>query len=154
MATYPNEQHPADSAVRELNGMTDQATGLAYIARGTNANGTPPYEVQYNRRLRRQNQILAALRQGMVVDEGALAIGVYPISYTLAGVRKSFDGATGVAIPDDCEHKVYLDANNLLQVAASFPANVATYLPLATVVTAAGQTTIVDERVLTLFAVS
>ena len=154
MATYPNEQHPDDAAIRELNGTTDTETGLAYIARGTNANSTPAYEVQYNRRLLRQNRILAALRQGMVVDESDLKIGVYPIRYTLGVTRKSFAGATGVAVPDDAERKIYLDSSNQLQVAASFPAGVSTYLPLATVVTAAGQMTISDERVAVIFQVA
>lgn len=153
MATYPSEQYPSEAVVLALNGQTEEATGLAYIARGTNANSTPSYEVQYNRRLQRQNGILAALRQGAVVDEGALNIGVYPIRYTLGAVRKSFEGATTVGVPDDATRVVYLDSSNNLQVAASFPGDVATYLPLATVVTAAGSMTITDERVLALFTV-
>lgn len=154
MPTYPNEQYPEDAAILALNGQSDQATGLDYIARGVNANSTPPYEVQYNRRLQRQNRMLAALRQGMVVDEGSLTIGVYPIDYTLGGVRKSFGGATGVSVPDDDTQKVYLDANNTLQVAASFPGDISTFLPLATVVAAGGEMSITDERVLTLFTVA
>ena len=153
MPTYPNEQYPSEAATLGLNGQVDPPTGLDYIARGVNANSAPSYEVQFNRRLSRQNQILAALRQGMVVDEGGLKIGVYPLQYTLGGVRKSFDGATGVAVPDNSVQKVYLDASNVLQLAASFPGNVTTYLPLATVVASGGSLSITDERASALFTV-
>jgi hypothetical protein len=82
----------------------------------------------------------------MVVDEGDLKIGVYPLSYTIAGVRKSFDGATGVAITDDTSVVVYLDANAVLQTAATWPADPTTYMPLATVSAASGVLSIVDRR--------
>lgn len=153
MPTYPSEQYPPDATILALDGQVDAATGLSYIARGTNANSAPSYEIQYNRRLQRLNSFLAALRQGSVVDEGSLKIGVFPISYTLGSTRKSFDGATGVSVPDDATRKVYLDSSNALQIAASFPTNLSTFLPLATIVTAAGSMTITDERVLALFTV-
>ena len=153
MVVYPNEANPADAAVLLLDGQIDSATGLPYIARGVNANSSPSYEVQYNRRLLRQNGILAVLRQGMVVDEGSLNIGVYPIVYTLGGTRKGFDGATGVAIPDASARVVYLDSSNSLQVATSFPMDISTYLPLASVEASGGALTITDERALTLFTV-
>ncbi|GJM25995.1 MAG: hypothetical protein DHS20C16_24100 [Phycisphaerae bacterium] len=153
MPTYPNESYPADATTLALNGQVDVATGLPYLARGINANSQPSYEVQYNRRQQRQNGILGALRQGMVVDEGSLNIGVYPIAYTLSSTRKSFDGATGVAVADDTTHKVYIDSSNALQVAASYPGGVTSYLPLATVVAASGTLTIQDDRALMLFAV-
>ena len=154
MPTYPNEQYPPEATTLALNGQVDQLTGLAYIARGTNANSSPSYEIQYNRRLQRQNGILAALREGAVVDEGSLKIGVYPINYTLGATRKSFEGATGVSVPDDATRQVYIDASNNLQVAASFPGDLSTFLPLATVVTSAGSMTITDERAATLFTVA
>jgi hypothetical protein len=153
MPTYPNESYPAEATTLVLNGQVDVATGLPYLARGINANSQPSYEVQYNRRQQRQNGILSALRQGMIVDEGSLKIGIYPIAYTLGSTRKSFDGATGVAVADDATHKVHIDSSNALQVAASYPAGVTGYLPLATVVAADGALTIQDDRVLTLFAV-
>ena len=153
MAIYPNEAYPADGVVAALNGQVDAGTGLAYIARGVNGNSSPPYEIQYNRRLLRQNRMLAVLRQGMVVDEGGLKIGVYPIKYTLGGARKSFDGATGVGVPDNATRVVYLDSANQLQVALAFPASLATFLPLATVVTAGGVMSVTDERAMVLYAV-
>lgn len=154
MPTYPNEQFPVDATILALNGQVDSETGLPYLARGINANSQPSYEIQYNRRQFRQNGILGALRQGMVVDEGSLNIGVYPIDYTLASTRKTFDGATGIAVTDDTTSRVYIDSSNVLQVAASYPAGVAGYLPLATVVAAAGVLTIDDDRVLSIFSVA
>lgn len=153
MATYPQEQYPADGVILGLDGTSDAATGLPYIARGTNANSAPSYEVQYNRRLQRENRMLAALRQGMVVDEGNLKIGVYPVRYTQGGARKDFAGATSVAVPDNATRRVYLDAANALEVQATFPADIGTFLPLATVVAAGGVLTITDDRVLAIFKV-
>jgi len=154
MTTWPNQTYPSDAAIEELDGTTDAATGLAYIAKGVGPNSAPSYEVQYNRRLGRQNAILAAVRQGMVVDEGSLRIGVYPISYTLGGTRKTFAGATNQAVPDNATRKVYLDSANALQVQATFPGTLNSFLPLATVVTANGSMTITDERASVMFTVA
>jgi hypothetical protein len=153
MPTYPSEQYPGETTIIGLNGSADPTTGLDYISRGANANSNPSYEVQYNRRLHRQNRILAAVRQGMVVDEGGLQIGVYPINYTLGAMRRSFAGATGQPVPDDTTKRVYLDSNNNLQIQDSFPNDLGTYLPLATVMTDHGTTTVSDERSSTLFTV-
>lgn len=146
MSVYPNEVWPADAAVEALDGTTDAATGLPYVAKGTGPTSVPTLEVQYNRRQQRVNRILAAARQGMVVDEGGLKIGVYPIEFTLGGVRRSYGGGTGVAIPDNSSRVVYVDTSVVLQVASDWPADVGTYLPLATVVASAGQVTITDRR--------
>jgi hypothetical protein len=109
--------------------------------------------VQYNRRLHRQNTILATLRQGMVVDEGGLRIGVYPIRYTLGGQRKVFDGATAQPVPDNTTRKVYLDSANTLQIQEAFPGTLADFLPLATVTAANGGLTLADERPSVLYCV-
>jgi len=151
---FPNEAFPPDVTVQALDATIDTATGLPYVAKGVGPTSTPSYEVQYNRRQQRQNGMLAVLRQGMVVDEGSLAIGVYPLTYTLGGVVQSFGGATGQAVADDSVRKVYLDGANALQIQAAFPMNATTYVPLATVTTAAGSMTIVDERAAVLFDVS
>lgn len=151
--TYPNEAFPSDETLLGLDGTVDAATGLAYIAKGVGPNSTPTYEIQYNRRLGRQNGILAALRQGTVVDEGSLKIGVYPLEYTLGGVRKSFLGATDQSVPDEATRKVYIDDSNALQIQASFPTDLTTFVPLGTVVTSAGSATITDERPMLLYEV-
>ncbi len=151
---YPNEAYPTDAAVEALDGTVDAGTGLVYVAKGVGPNSTPSYEVQYNRRLQRMNAALSTLRQGMVVDEGSLMVGVYPIAYSLGGVAKMFEGATAQAVPDNATRKVYLDSANALQIAAAFPSDETTYLPLATVVVASGVATITDERVGVMYGVS
>ena len=153
MATYPNEIWPADASIEALDGTIDVATGLPYVAKGTGPTSVPSYEVQYNRRLARQNAILTAWRQGMVVDEGGLTIGVYPLAYTLGGARRTFLGATGVSVPDDSVRVVYLDAAALLVLAEVWPADITSYLPLASVTAASGALTIEDARSWTAFHV-
>jgi len=151
--TYPNEAWPADTAVEALDGTTDEATGLPYIAKGTGPTSVPSYEVQYNRRQQRQNRILAGWRQGMVVDEGNLKIGVYPINFTLGGYRRFFAGATNQAVPDDSIRYVYLDESANLQIAEAWPGDLTAYLPLAKVVSSSGTLTIEDMRVYAAFHV-
>ncbi len=145
---YPNEVWPSEASVAALDGTTDAATGLPYIAKGTGPTSVPSYEVQYNRRQARQNAVLAPWRALQVVSEGGLRIGVYPGGYTLGGARRTFDGATDQAVPDDATRFVYLDANGDLQIAASEPGDLTTFLPLAEVVTASGAMTIRDRRLL------
>ncbi len=152
--TYPNEAYPADETVLALDGTLDTLTGLPYVAKGVGPNSTPSYEIQYNRRLLRQNQALAALRAGMVVDEGSLEIGVYPIGYTLGGQVQAFAGATNQSIPDDSVRSVYIDSAGALQIQTAFPQDVTTFLPLATVTASAGSLSIVDQRPWVMFSVS
>lgn len=143
---YPNEQWPSDAAIEALDGITDAETGLPYVPKGVGPTSVPTYEVQYNRVQHRLKRILAPWRQGQVVSEGGLQIGVYPLRYRLGGADKEFSGATGVAVPDDAVSYVYLDDANVLQVAASLPAGATTYLPLAKVTAAAGQASVEDLR--------
>jgi len=154
MSTYPNEVYPADATVEGLDGTVDDATELAYIAKGVGPNTAPTYEVQYNRRLQRQNAILSAVNQGRVVDEGGLTFGVFPIVYYYADTRKSFAGATGQSVADDSTVRVWLNSSNALTTGASFPADTKTFLPLAKIITANGDiTSIEDERGAVLFHV-
>ena len=143
---FPNEVWPADAAVELLDGTTDQRTGLPYIAKGTAPTSVPSFEVQYNRVQQRLRGILAGWRQGMVVDEGGLCIGVYPIRFMLGGTRRSFMGVSGISVPDDSQKVVYLDGATALQVADYWPSDVASFLPLAIVSAVDGQLEIVDVR--------
>lgn len=154
MAAYPNEAYPSDTVIEQLDATTDQRTGLAYIAKGVGPTSTPSYEVQFNRRLQRQNAILATWREGSVVDEGSLKIGVFPINYTLGGARRAYDGVAGVSIPDDSVKYVYLDADETLNVEDAFPSDAATYLPLAKVTSSSGLLAIEDKRDVAAFFVS
>lgn len=146
MPTYPNEIWPGDAVIQALDGTTDSATGLPYIPKGTSPSSTPTYEIQYNRRLHRLNQILGTWRQGMVVDEGDLNIGAYPMEYTLGGVRRSFAGYTGRVIPDDTTKLVYLNTTGSMVVADSWPSDLTSYLPLAVVTASDGSLSIQDLR--------
>ena len=151
MATYPQEIWPGDASIELLDGSTDAETGLPYIAKGTGPGSSPSYEVQYNRRQQRGNRILALTRAGMVVDEGSLHIGVYPLSGTLGGQQVDFQGASGLSVPDNAVRVVYLDVAGQVQVAADWPADICGYLPLAQVVSAAGALSISDRRGLAVF---
>lgn len=139
---YPNEAYPADAAVSQLDGTMDPATGLSYIAKGTGPASVPSYEIQYNRREQRANARLGIATEGRVVDEGGLAVGVYPCNYTLGDQRKRFAGATAQSVPDDATRHIYIDAANALQIAAAYPSDAATFIPLARVVTSGGAMTI------------
>ncbi|MFH0981576.1 MAG: hypothetical protein V2A79_08565 [Planctomycetota bacterium] len=154
MATYPNEVYPADAAVEGLDGTVDGPTGLTYIAKGVGPNSTPTYEVQYNRRLQRQNALLAVINQGRVVDEGGLTFGVFSVVYYYEDVRKYFAGATGQAVADDATVYAWIGGNNTLQTGGAFPADKKTFLPLAKMITANGDiVAIEDERGAVLFHV-
>ena len=150
--TYPSEQWPSESTVLSLNATTDETTGLPYIADGTGPTSSPTLRVQYDRRLHRQNSILAVLRQGMVVDEGSLKIGVYPIVYYMAGARAYYSGTTNVAVTDNDTNHVWIGDDNMVHVGTSgFPADTTTFLPLAQVATSGGVATVTDERGAVLF---
>lgn len=152
-STYPVEAWASDGSIELLDGTTDLETGLSYVAKGVGPTSVPSYEVQYNRRLSRQNVILAPWRQLQVVDEGSLKIGVYPGVYTLGGARKSFGGATNQSVPDNATKYVYVDASNVLQIGDAEPADLTTFMPLAEVQTAGGVMTVVDRRLLGAFHV-
>lgn len=139
---FPSEAHPTDASVALLDGTTDPATGLPYIARGVGPASTPSYEVQYNRRLRRQNRRLALITEGLVVDEGGLKIGVYPFDYRLGGAFKRFAGATQQAVPDGATRYAYVDSANALQIAATEPTDLTSFVPLAQIVASGGALTI------------
>ncbi|MCG8405126.1 MAG: hypothetical protein MI923_08025 [Phycisphaerales bacterium] len=139
---YPNEAFPSESAVALLDGTTDQKTGLPYIAKGTGPASVPSYEIQYNRRQQRENNRLAILTEGLVVDEGGLKFGVYPCNYTLRGQQKRFPGATNQSMPDNVTRHVYIDSANTLHIADAYPADSSIFVPLAKVVTLNGAMTI------------
>lgn len=139
---FPNEAFPADAAIALLDGTTDPATGLPYVAKGVGPASTPPYEIQYNRRQQRENRRLSLITAGLVVDEGGLRIGVYPFDYTLGGQHRHFGGATNQAVTDNATRYVYVDAENALQITASEPADVTAFVPLAAVTTLNGAMTI------------
>jgi hypothetical protein len=155
--TYPTESYPATATTEGLNGTTDDGTGLAYIAVGTDAQSSPSLRVQYDRRLARQNAILATVNQGRVVQTGATTVGVFPADYRLAGTAYHYAGEATVAISTtDDTYYAYLDADSddgatgdvtVVTDAAGWPADAATYIPLAEITVASNViSTVTDVR--------
>lgn len=146
--TYPSEVWPSDVTVTALNGTTDQNTGLPYISVGTGPASSPSYRIQFDRFLQRFYQIVAIIRQLQVVqEETALTVGVYPGDYRLGGTEKRFTGATAQSVTNNATRYVYIDSSNALQIASSYPADITTFVPLATVVASGGViTSINDDR--------
>lgn len=145
---YPNESWQADASVEQLDGTTDEVTGLPYVAKGVGPTSTPSYEVQYNRRQQRLNSMLATWRQGQVVDEGQLRIGIYPLNYSRGTAELHFAGATGLAVPDEAMRCVYLNQNNQLQIAEGWPGDRTSYVALARVTTSGGSMVVTDQRII------
>jgi len=150
---YPAEAWPSDAEISQLDGTTDQATGLPYIARGTGPTSDPPLEIQYNRAQQRLKKILAPWNQGRVVDEGNGKIGVFPLDYWLGGQIRHFSGATGQAITSDGSWAVYLDKDGVLQITETWPSSGEIYLPLAEVYLSNGSLSIVDCRPMAAFRI-
>ena len=144
--TYPTELYPTDADILTLNGQTDPETGLAFIAAGVSPASSPSLQVQFDRRLDRQNRILEPANQGRVVETGTLQFGVFPIWYCLDGYHKEYDGATGQSVSDDATTYVWIDASNVLQTGSAWPGDTTLFLPLAKIVTASGGMTITDYR--------
>lgn len=159
--TYPTEVWPSDATVRSLNGTSDLWTGLPYLAKGINASSSPTYQVQYDRREQRTNQLLAPISQGRVVQTATLRIGVYPIQFTMNGARHSYTGSTnqgsGTLTAGNGTYYVYIDNGDALQIVASgtgWPADPSQYVPLAEVTVASSAITgITDRRPWTFFLI-
>ncbi len=143
---YPVEVWPSDADVAQLDGVTDEATGLPYIARGTGPTSDPPLEIQYNRAQQRLKQIVGVWNQGRIVDEGAGRIGVYPIRYWMDGVMQAFEGASGVSVPAEGTWMVYVDRDGVLQISLVWPESMVSYLPLGEVTLHSGVLSICDAR--------
>ena len=146
--TIPDTKWISDVAADALDGTLDSASGLAYISEGTHKGSSPTYRVQLNRIQKRLATIVATMNQLRLAEENAaLKVGVYAGDYTLGGTHKHFAGATAQAVTDNATKVWYLDAANALTEAASYPADITTFVPLATVVAASGViTSIVDDR--------
>lgn len=146
--TYPSPVWPSNATIEALNGTTDTPTKLPFLASGVSPSSSPTYQVQYDRLFDRLFEIIATVNMLRVVDEGTLDIGVFPGDYTLGGSHKHFDGNTGTTLTDDATNYVYLNSSNALTVStSSYPADITTYIPLATVVCASGDiSSITDDR--------
>lgn len=142
---YPAQNFPADAVIEALDGTTHQETGVPFVPVGANQNSVPSLEVQFNRARKLLLDALAFCAEGKVEAEGGLNVGVRPLLYRSAANRFEYDGATGVAVPDDDVTFLWLDAANALQQGAALPSTATVHMPLAEVTAAAGQVTAVKD---------
>jgi len=152
----PNELIKSDSEYEVLNGTSDPRTGVAYPPANCSATSIPSLLVHVNRQAERINAILAAIAQGRVVQEASLTVGIWPITYRLNGVSKDYNGASNESVTDDATNYIYLDVDNALVInTTGFPADPATFLPLAEVTCENGSISeIVDRRPWVLYSVA
>lgn len=147
MPTYPVELYPADATLDALDGVTDQETGIEFVAKGVTKQSSPPLSRRFFRMLDRLTKVVEWANQGRVVKDGSLTVGVFPIDYRLGGTNKTYAGSASQAVTDNATNYVYLDASNALVInTTGFPGDLTTFFPLATVVTVSGAMTFTDER--------
>lgn len=111
--TYPTLPVLSNSDAEALGGTTDEETQIPYIAKNTSGNDA------YRALMRESNYVDVAItqqRQGEVIDEGGLEIGVFPIEYAIAGMAKTFDGATGQAVTASETNYIWVDTDETLDI--------------------------------------
>ena len=147
--TYPDIPFPDNDAAHALDGTTHPTTRVPFIVKDTDDTSDPKINVQENRNLQRLLNGLGRVLQGSVWAENtALNVGAFPLYYSIGGVAKYFEGATGVAVPDDDTSFAYLDTDQTLKVvtdAVGWPGDATSYIPLAEVVAASGAITSVKD---------
>jgi hypothetical protein len=82
--------------------------------------------------------------QLQVLASTGLTIGVTQGNYRLAGTTVEYAGATSIAVVDNTTNYAYFDASGLQVNTTGFPAN-QSIIRLATIVTAGGAVTLVDD---------
>lgn len=145
MPTYPTRPYPSSLPG---NGTTDQQTGLHYITTNLSKLTTPTLETANDRNTQRMAENTRVATEGLVVRDGTLKVGVYPINYTLGGVHKSYAGSAENVLLNATTYSIYLNSSNVLVLGTGgFPADVTTFYRLATVVTSGGDiSSNTDER--------
>ncbi len=152
---FPVEVYPADATVDALSGTTHQQSGVKYVSKDLGKSSAPSLAIQHYRERLFLLDRLSLACAARVVETGALAVGVFPVTYRQGGADKQFDGATAQAVVDNDTNYVYLNSSAALVInITGFPADATTYFPLAEVVAANGVLTITDKRSLVLFAVN
>jgi len=154
---YPTEAWPSSATIDALNGTMDDSTGLPFIAEGTSPESAVPYLEQIDRRLDRQNAILAGVNTGRVVRVDDTHVGAFPADFRLDADTYHYPGETSVAITaTDDTYYVYLDSDSdeggngdvtVVTDATGWPAGISTYIPLAEVTVSSNIiSAIVDRR--------
>lgn len=152
----PTELWPLDATITALDGTTDAATGLPYVAADASPTSSPTLQVQVDRMLARLFAIVAMIAELRPVQVDDTHIGVFAGKYKLGATVYSYAGEASVAISTSADtYYVYLDSSGAVTVvtdATGWPATVNTFIPICEV-TVAGSviTAIVDVRGRVLF---
>lgn len=152
---YPTEAWPDSAGLLAKNGVTDSASGVPHIAKGTSPTSTVSLELWTRRQIDRLCRILAPVTEGRVVKVDSTHLGVFPLTFSIQGTDLRYAGTASTAITTtDDTYYVYLTDNgsgggtlNVVTDATGWPLDRATYVPLAEVtVASAAIATITDVR--------
>ncbi len=127
-----SEIYPPDQTLLGL--AQEPHTGVEFIP-----TGKTPYYLEFRRLVHRLT--LAAGRSGDLrpYQDGDLSIGVKSGRCVVDGAVQAFAGEAGLAVSNNDETYVYLDAAGEVQTAAALPDDRATFLPIAQVTAADGE---------------
>lgn len=133
------ELDPSDSALLALD--QDAATGVAYIPTGQS-----PYHLHFRRMLHRLLRAAERANDLRVYQTDALSLGVRGGRAVIAGQPLEVAPVEDIALSAEATTHVWLDANGQVIIGeAGLPADRATFLPLARVVTDAEAITTIDD---------
>lgn len=125
----PEERHPTDAELLALS--QDPATGVEYISTGKS-----PYHLDYRRSLHRTLRAAERANDLRVYIDGDLSVGVRPGRCFIADGPVIFAGLDNLTLPINATTYLWLDTLGVLQTSASsLPADRATFIPLAQIVT-------------------
>lgn len=134
------ELNPDDATLLAL--ASDPATGVEYIPTGES-----PYYLAFRRMLYRLLRATERANDLRVYQVGGLSVGVRPGRCVINTTPIDFAGAEDITLTAGGETWLYLDAQGSLQTDANgFPADRATFVPLARIVTDSAAITQLEDR--------
>jgi hypothetical protein len=155
-ANYPDEPWPADETIEALNGTTDDATGLPYIATGTSPQSSPALQVQLDRMFQRSFTIAAAANQLRVVKIDTTHVGIFPGYFRIGTTGYYYPGEANKSVTTDTDtYYVYLTSASdeggagtatIVTDGTGWPADKATFVPLASFVVADSAVGAITDR--------
>ena len=131
----------SDSEALALAGTTDAETDFQYHTVGQST-----YYLDGLRQRHRVLTILSSVNQLRVYKDGDLTFGVRPGNYLSGDVEVDYLGASAQSLTNNATNYIYLTAGGTLTVnTTGFPvASVTPHVPLATILTSAGQYSVTD----------
>ncbi|MBI1370308.1 MAG: hypothetical protein GC162_16865 [Planctomycetes bacterium] len=135
------ERYPDDSTLLALT--EDAATGVEYIPTGQS-----PYYLHFRKLVQRMLLATGRANDLRVYQDGEMTVGVRSGRYVISNALVTFDGDAAIALTNNATNYLWLDAAGAVQIATdAMPADRASFVPLAEVVTDAGAvTSILDRR--------